>query len=138
MRTLVIAATVLAAACGRADPDKELRTLVDDMETAVEARDTAFFRGLIAASYRDDHGNDRERLINAIRGFFLTNPRIEAIVRIDDVRVNAPDSADIVLQVALVRGAGGPSLFGFGADFRAIELELVRDEDWYVIGAYWQ
>ena len=138
MRSLIIAALLLAAACSRSAPEEELRALIADMESAVEARDTAFFRGVIGASYRDGRGNDREGLINAIRGFFLTNPKIEAIVRVVRVRIDSLDSADVVLQVALLRGVGGPSLLGFEADFRTIELELVRDDEWSVIGASWE
>lgn len=137
LRALILAAVALSG-CAAENPDAELRELIAAMEEAVEARDTGFFRGVIADSYRDTRGNDRQRLIDAIRGFFLTNPRIEAVVRVSEVRLDGAASAEVVVQVALLRESGGASLLGFEGDLSTVELEFLRDGDWKLIGAEWE
>jgi len=107
------------------------------MEEAAESRNTGFFRGVIAESYRDPRGNDRERIITGIRGFFLANAKIEAIVRVTEVRLDGLASARVVLQLALLREPGGRSLLGFDGDLRTVELEFLRDDAWMLIGAQW-
>ena len=79
------AATLVAiwlTACAAQDPDEELRSFVEDATVAVEERDTGFFRGVVAESFIDAQGNDREQVINMIRAFFLLNTEIEAEVDI--------------------------------------------------------
>jgi hypothetical protein len=137
IRTMLLALVALSG-CGAPSIDEELRALISEAETAVESRNTSFFRGVIGDSYLDSRGNDRDRLIDAIRAFFLTNSQIEAIVRVQEVRVDGPDSARIVLQVALLRETDGAPLFGFDADLRTLELEALRNGAWEIIGAEWE
>lgn len=130
---------VLLTGCGAENPDAEVRAMIEDMETAVEARDTGYFRGVIADSFRDARGNDRGRIIDLIRGFFLANPRIEAIVRVEDVTLDGPDSARVTVQAALLSAAGGRSLLGVDGDLYSADLELLRiDGEWRLIGADWR
>jgi hypothetical protein len=129
----------LVAGCDAPNPDETLRAMLEEAEVATEERNTGFFRRVIARSYQDARGNDRESLINLVRGFFLTNTQIEALVRVDDVQLDGEDSAKVSIQVALLSEDGGRSLLGVDGDFYSIDLEFLRiDGDWQVIGSGWR
>lgn len=139
MLRLGVLGVVFLAACDAPNPDDALRAMILDIEAATESRDTGFFREVIAESYQDSHGNDRERAIDVIRGFFLVNSRIEAIVRVQDVILDGAQSAEVSLQLALLSEAGGRSLLGVDGDFYFVDLEFLRiGGDWRIIGAGWR
>ncbi len=142
MTRITAAALALAlAACGGAsDPEQELRALIEAAADAAEARDTGFFRGLIAESYRDSRGNDREQLINYIRGYFLLHQQIEVVTRVTEVTLEGADAARVVVQAGMAgRRAGQSVLGGLDGDLYRIELELAGGSgEWQVIGARWE
>jgi hypothetical protein len=119
------------SSCAPPDPDASLRRFVDEAALAAQARDTGYFRDVVAASYYDASGNDRERIIDLIRGFFLINSRIEAQATIVGIEWSGTESARVTLDTSIVGNAGKVS--------PQLELELLRDgSDWSVIGASWQ
>lgn len=132
--TLLGATAAVTAGCSGGDPDAELRALVAAAEEAAEARDTGFFRALVASSYADRGGRDRDDLINLVRGHFLVNRDLEVLNRIEEIRPETDTVAEVVLQAALIRRGG---LAVDGGLYR-IELELVKaDGEWQLIGADW-
>jgi len=138
-RALLIAALALGA-CGGEDPEASLERLIATAEAAAEARDTGFFRDLVAASYMDSRGNDKDRLIDAVRGYFFTNPRIDVVTRIEATQLLGQDAARVVLLAGILgRGGGTGVLGGFDGRVYEVELELVApDGDWQIIGARWE
>jgi len=138
-RALLIAALALGA-CGGEEPEASLQRLIAAAEAAAEARDTGYFRDLIAASYVDSRGNDRDRLIDAIRGYFFTNPRIDVVTRIEETELLGRDAARVVLLAGVLgRGGGAGVLGGFDGRVYEVELELVATGgDWQIIGARWE
>lgn len=135
---LVIAVSVVG--CGASDPDAALKQLLADAEIAAEARDTGFFRDLIAPSYRDSRGNDRDQMVNLIRGYFLTNTTIEMVTMIDEIKLQGADAARVELRAGMVAQRAGASLLGgLGGDLHRVRLELIKDDsDWRIIGVNWQ
>lgn len=136
-----IAVAAGLSGCGApSDPEQELRELIDAAASAAEARDTGFFRDLIAGGYRDSRGNDRDQLINYLRGYFLTHMQIEVVSRIAEVELQGADAARVVVQAGMLgRRAGQPVLSQLNADLYRIELELVGGSGgWQVIGARWE
>ncbi|NNC63791.1 MAG: hypothetical protein HKN84_03315 [Gammaproteobacteria bacterium] len=117
-----------------------IEQLIEETETAAESRDTGHFRGLIADSYVDARGNDRERLINLIRGYFLAHQSIDVLSRIESVELSGDDAAEVVLLAGvLARRPGEGLLEGFDGRLYRLELELVEnDGDWQIIGADWE
>ncbi len=107
--------------------------------TAAEARDTGFFRDLIAGRYRDQRGNDRQGILNLLRGQFLMHQRIGVISRIVQVSLLSEDAAETVIVAGIIGGTGQSlGLQDMRADLYRIELEWARDAgDWRVIGARW-
>ena len=112
------------SACSEVSPEDEIRALVAEALEAAQVRDTGHFRGLIAPEFVTGNGIDRARMIDIIRGFFLTNPRVTARADWVSLELVGTDSADIVLDLD-IRGAAS------GYDGR-VEIELFRD------GFYWQ
>jgi hypothetical protein len=129
----------LGAACSTPDPEAEIRALLAAAEQAAEARDTGFFRDLISAGYRDARGNDREQLVNLVRGLFIANQRVEIVSRIDTVELEGDDAARAVVHAGMLgQRAGAALLSGVAADLYRFELELVNDGgEWQIIGATW-
>ncbi|HEY8521466.1 MAG TPA: hypothetical protein VIN61_15425 [Gammaproteobacteria bacterium] len=128
------------AGCGAPeDPAAAIHELVAAAERAAEARDTSFFRDHVAAGYRDARGNDRDALINLIRGYFLTHPRIEVVSRVSEVVLHGDDAATVTVRAALVgRRDGEPLLTGLDGDLHRFEIDLVLDGgEWQVIRAEW-
>ncbi len=143
MPTRARASAVIAAfccGCAADDPATVIEQLIEDTEIAAESRDTGHFRGLIADSYVDARGNDREHLVNLIRGYFLAHPSIDVFTRIESVELSGDDAAEVVLLAGvLARRPGEGLLEGFDGRLYRLELELVEnDGDWQIIGADWQ
>lgn len=140
VRVAALAVALALAACGGVDPEASLARVVESAEAAAEARDTGHFRALIAPSYADRRGNDRDRLIDVIRGYFFTNPRVDVVTRIEATELLGDDAARIVLLAGILgRREGSGMLGGFDGRLYRVELELVmRGSDWQVIGAQWE
>lgn len=118
-------------ACGERNLDDELRRFVEATLGATEARDTGYFRDIVAESYVDSRGNDRDHIIDLVRGFFLVNAQIEAAATIVDVVWDGAESARLVLD-ARIDG-------NMSTVTQRLEIELLRDGSaWTVIGARWQ
>lgn len=138
MHTRLVAVWLAAvvAGCGVSDPEAELRELVAAAEAAAEERDGAFFRAALAQGFRDARGNDRDAMLNLVRGYLLAHSNIEIITRVEHVHLANEDAANVVVHAAIVgRRAGQSLLDGIDGQMYRIDLELVRAGDWQVIGA---
>lgn len=137
--TAALLVTALAG-CSTADPEAEIRALLGAAEQAAEDRDTGFFRDLIGTSYRDARGNDRDQLLNVVRGLFITNQRVEIVSRIDAVELEGTDAAHAIVYAGMLgQRARAELLGGMTADLYRFELELVNDGgEWQIIGATWR
>jgi hypothetical protein len=136
----LLVSTLLAAVvagCGPADREAQVRAVLVAAEEAAEAGDTGFFRDFIDAGYRDTRGNDRDRLIDLLRGYFIANQRIEIVSRVDEVVLEGADAAHAVVHAGMLgQRAGAALLGGLDADLYRFELELVNDGgEWRIIGA---
>ncbi|HEY5624030.1 MAG TPA: hypothetical protein VIV14_09725 [Gammaproteobacteria bacterium] len=131
----------IGAGCGAQDDETAvLRQLIDDAEVAAEDRRTGYFRSLLAESYTDARGNDHERMIEIVRGYFLMHPSLEIVTRIDTIEIVGTDVAEISLLAGVVgQRVGGTLLGGLDGRLYALDLELVRQgDDWQIIGASWE
>ena len=139
IRLVALSLATLAAGCGTADPEAEIRALLSAAEQAAEARDTGFFRDLIGSAYRDSRGHDRDQLVNLLRGLFIANQRVEIVSRVDAVQLEGTDAARAVVHAGMLgQRAGAELLGGMNADLYRFELELVNDDgEWQIIGATW-
>ena len=131
---------LLLNGCGSDDPAEELRNLIDEAEIAAEDRQTSYFRRLLSDAYSDAHGNDSDRMIDLIRGYFLTHQSVEIFTRVQTVDLIGTDVAEIsVVAGVLGQRSGAAFLGGFEGQLYDLELEFVRRSgDWQVIGAGWE
>lgn len=75
---------ILLCGCGaRSSDETQVRELIDAVEVAAEGRDTGNVLEHIASDYSDAQGFDRAQLQNFLRVWFLANPTVELLVRID-------------------------------------------------------
>ena len=138
--SLVCSVVTVLTACGSEDPNTELRELIERTEVAAEERDTGHFRGLVSDRYIDVRGNDRERLIDIVRGYFQTHQSLEVVTRIESIVLSGADVAEVTLLAGMLgRRAGASLLGGLDGQLYDIELELIREGgDWQIIGARWE
>lgn len=134
---LACALAVLATGCAADDPEAEVRALLAAAEAAAEGRDTGFFGDVLAESYRDARGNDREEMLRRLRGYFIANQRIEIVSRVDEIVIDGEGAARVVVHAGMLgRRTGAPLIDGIDADLYRFELELVSaGGGWQLIGA---
>lgn len=79
-------AVILLSACGpRSSDEEQVRAAIDAAEVAAESRDSSDVLEHVAADYSDSNGFDRAQLQKFLRAYFLANPRIELLVRIESL-----------------------------------------------------
>jgi hypothetical protein len=137
---MVAASLMMLGACAAEDDNAALMRLVADAAAAAEARDTGFFRGLISERYSDARGNDRDRVIGMIRGYFLSHESVEVVTRVNAIALRGTDAAEMAVLAGILGQRAGARLLG-GLDGRLyrLDLEFVREGgDWRIIGAQWE
>jgi hypothetical protein len=122
--TALILVTLLAACGSRSSDEEQVRTLVSELETAAEARDTSDVLEHVSANYGDAQGFDRAQLQNFLRGYFLAHPNIELLVTIDSLAFPAAGLAQAEITVTSV---------ALDADRARLKVEFRREGDaWQV------
>jgi len=140
MRYLLLSLMVsFLSACGGgadSDPEAELRDWVARGELAAEEKDRGDLLDMIAESYADSRGNDRESVGNILRVYFFRQESIALLTTIDEITFY-DDSAALVNLTVGMAGTNSGAL-GFRADAYRFELELQKpDDEWQLIGARW-
>jgi hypothetical protein len=125
LTVLMIASTLLACSA-RDDDEAQVRAALAAMEEAAEARDASDVLEHVASSYADSRGTDRAELQNFLRGYFLTNPRIEVILDIEQLEIPVAGLAQARVEVTVLP-AGDRAVF-------AVELRR-EDGQWRVTRA---
>ena len=123
--TMLIASGLLAACASRSSDEELVRALIDNMETAAEARDASDVLDLVADDYEDAQGFDRAQLRNFLRGYFLAHPKIELLVNIESLEFPADGLAQAEISVT--------SLALNDPDHALLKVEFRREgSDWKV------
>jgi hypothetical protein len=126
LRVAVTLAVISLGACGsRSSDDDKVRALFADAETAAEARDASDVLAFVADDYEDGNGFDKAQLRDFLRGYFLVNPKIELLVKVDDLQFPADGLAQAEVTVTRVSLSDPRQLH--------LKVELRRtDGDWRV------
>jgi hypothetical protein len=99
----ILLATIFLAACGAKSSDEQrVRALIDEVETAAEARDTSDVLEHVAETYADSGGLDKTQLRDFLRGYFLTHPKLELVVNIESLEFPVDGLAQAVISVTTV------------------------------------
>jgi hypothetical protein len=124
-RLVAFAFAVALVACAReGSPEAEVRAVITAAEEAAEAGDVSAAMDLVADEYADANGFDRQELRNFVRGYFLMNPSMKLLVRVEDVQF----PADELAQARVTVGVLGQ---GLETQLETFDVELVKeDDDW--------
>ena len=135
---LASVATMLLCACGKPStgPEEQLRDWVSQGVTAAENGERRVLVGMISPAYRDARGNDRDRIENIFRAYFLRMNNIELLPAIEEITVIGDTAAEVLITVGMAGTHDG--VLGFSADAYRFSLELENDgDDWALISARW-
>lgn len=134
---LVFALLGLTACSGKKSaPEEALRAWVDTAELAAEEKDRGALIELISPDYADARGNDRQAVDRVLRWWFLRQRGIALLTKIDNIEVYNDTAAKVALTVGMA--ATGGNAFGLNADAYRFELDMVLDDDeWLLIAARW-
>jgi hypothetical protein len=114
----ILLATILLAACGTTTSDEQqVRALIDEVETAAEARDTSDVLEHVSETYADSGGLDKTQLQDFLRGYFLAHPKLELVVNIESLEFPVDGLAQAVVSVTTVE-LTDPNLQRLKVEFR--------------------
>ena len=137
-RYLIFLLLALVAGCSSDSPEQQVRSVIAQMETAMEARDVSDLMEHIAADYRDAYGQGRQEAGRYAQGYFISNQSIHLLTRIESVEFPASDEARAKVLVGMAgREASGDS-WDLVADVYEFQVTLLREDDeWKVTYAEW-
>ena len=114
----ILLATIFLAACGATTSDEQqVRALIDEVETAAEARDTSDVLAHVSDDFADSGGLDKTQLQDFLRGYFLAHPRLELVVNIESLEFPVDGLAQAVVSVTTVE-LTDPNLQRLKVEFR--------------------
>jgi hypothetical protein len=137
---LAVWVVMMAGCADRSTPEDEIRAFIAAGEEAAEAKDILTLRDMVSAEYRDQRRRDKRELVRLITGYFLRHESIHLVTRIDEIRLEDTERA----QVNFYLGAAGQAVSDFDAlislraEIYRIELVVVREEgEWRARSARW-
>ena len=106
LRRQALLALMALAACGRSDPERELRATVTQMAQAIEQREPADFLDALSEDFTRESGAfGKQDARRVLAGVLLRNERIQLSAVVTDVRVEG-DRASAKVRVIASGGAG--------------------------------
>jgi ketosteroid isomerase-like protein len=133
---VLLLAFVAAAACGRSDPERELRATIDSMAQAIEQREPAAFLDALADDFSRESGAfGKQEAKRTLVAAILRNEKINVSAAVTEVRIDG-DRAFARVRVVATGGAGLLPERGQAWDFEsAWRRERGR---WKVFNAEWR
>ena len=127
--SLILLATILLAACGaKTSDEQQVRALIDEVETAAEARDTSDVLEHVSDDFADSGGLDKTQLQDFLRGYFLAHPKLELVVNIESLQFPVDGLAQAVVSIATVELTD--------PDMQRLKVEFRRSgKEWQVVRA---
>jgi hypothetical protein len=143
-RLLSFVAVLAVAGCSPADsPEQQVRTVIGQMEVAAEARDVGELMEHLSEEYRDSNGMGPQDAARYVRGYFMANPTIHLLTRIEDIEFPIEDEARARVLVGMVgrdsaAASPGANWRDLTADVYEFKVVLRREDDeWKVSFAQW-
>lgn len=139
--TLVLALGINGlVACGNSQtPEAQVRSTIEALELAAEARDVGGVLEHLSDQFRDAHGRDGAELSQYIRGYFIANQSIHLLTRIDTIGFPTQTEARVQVTVGMVgREAAAANAWNLAAEVRDFDVTLMlQDRKWKVTHASW-
>ena len=117
-------------------PEEELRAWVATGIEAAQNKERRELMGMVAKSYVDARGNERDDIDSMLRVYFLRQNRIALLPKIEEITVYDDTAGKIVMTVGMAGTNDG--VLGFSADAYRFNLELEKEaNEWQLISARW-
>jgi len=129
------AALVLLAGCSRSSPEQALRVQLQQMQAAVEARESSRFMDAVADDFAGNEGIDRAALHKLLRLHFLANPTVNAGTSALEIEMHG-DRATVRFNV-LLAGGSGRFLPERVQTYQITSGWRLEGDDWRVYHAQW-
>ncbi len=132
------AALLALAACGPSGtPEEQVRALVDEAESAAEARDASALKDFVADDYQDRQGRSADDVRALLHGWLVAHPSVNLLTRIDSITLEGTELARVEVTVGLLgREAKGASDWNLAFEVERLDVRLAREDgEWRVIGA---
>ena len=134
---------ILLAACGSdtdsaalVNPEDELRAWVSTAEERAEEKDRSGLLDMISEAYADGRGNDRNKVGNMLRLYFMRQQSVVMLTSVDDIKLMGDSAAEVNVTV----GMAGTNASALGVRANAYNFEFVLekpDDEWMLLGASW-
>jgi hypothetical protein len=131
---------LVLAGCGDPDtPEQRVRQVLQQMETAAEARDVGELVQHLSSVYRDANGLDSQQAARYVRGYFIANQRIHLLTRIEAIEFPLEDEARARVLVGMVGAdANAAGNWDLAADLVELKIALRQEDgEWKVTFAQW-
>lgn len=141
MSLLGTAVVALLVGCGGADtPERQVRKVIERMETAAEARDVGDLTEHLSKNYRDAYRQGAAEASRHARGYFIANQAIHLLTKIESIDFPSSEEARATVLVGMVsREADASAAWDLAADLYRFELSLLREAgEWKVSYARWE
>lgn len=141
VRPLLVIMFIGLAGCGEPDsPEAQVRTLIEQMERAAEARDVGDVMDLLSPNYRDAHGNGPDEVSRIVRGYFIANQSIHLLTRVQELSFPQNDEARARVLIGMVgREADAANAWNLAADLYEFDVVLIRENgEWKITWAQWR
>lgn len=133
-RTALAFTFVALAACARTSDEEQIRAVIASAEKAAEARDTSDVMAIVAEDFRDGQGLDKQQLQNFLRGYFITHPKIELVVRIGDIHLETASRARVQLELIMVGTVGTAGDSALTGNTESLEVDFRKiDGKWLAV-----
>lgn len=115
--------------------------MIDEAETAIEARSLLDARSFLSDLYQDEAKRNKQSLLRLLSGYFLRNHSIHLLVQIERIDLSDAERPAVTLYVAM---AGTPladveAMLNMRAALYRFDLELNREEgEWRLVSSHWQ
>jgi hypothetical protein len=139
----LILISLFLAACSDSppSPQEQLRNILSEAETFLEARELSSVMAYVDPDYQDRNGRDFRALRAMLLGYFIRHKSIYILSKIDEIVLRNENEAHIVVFAGL---AGNPqekdlSLSQWRGDLLRLQLQFKRrDNDWLLQTAEWR
>lgn len=134
---LLVLALLPMVGCKRTPPEQAVRTQLDALQAAVEARDAAAVSALLSNDFIGNDGLDKRGARQLAAGMFLRYRT--AKVRFGPVRVSLRGEGNAVASFSVVASGGDGSLLPQDGQLYQVETGWrLEGSDWRLVNASWK
>ncbi len=130
----LIALVLLLVSCKKDSDEMQIRTRVDEMALAIEAKNGREFVSYLDEQFQDQDGRTRKKIRAMLAVIFLQNKTIKVNYKIDELKVS-DNTAQVLISVTNTDG----SLIGFRSSRISIQsLWKKINNEWALYRARWK